>query len=360
MWKMATTMVFDLLLISSISYSQNQNSPFHFEIRQIQKDIYLAFRPDPLRFIVEGNCTIIVNEDDVVVVDASGSPQGARQIISEIKKITDKPVKYLVNTHGHGDHTIGNYEFAKAFPGLMIISHPGTRDYLTASTGGINYVKDIAADINSRIDYMNEEIKKVEEEKYPGFGKVVANLKQYRDYDLPLRQETYKKVIITPPNLTFQDSLTLFCGDREIRLIHIGKGDTASDVWVYLPKERILCSADAIVHPIPYGFSRFGLEWIETLRKARSLDFNTLVPGHGEVQKGKDYMDLYILLLESIHDQIAQGIKEGDTKDQVINGIDIKDIEMEFTGGDALLRYYFSSYFKKPQFDRMYDEMKGN
>ena len=338
---------------------EEHQSPFHFEFMKIQEDVFLAYRPEPLRYLVEGNCTIIINDDDVVVVDATGSPQGARQIIREIKKLTDKPVKYLINTHGHGDHTIGNTEFLNAFPGIDIIAHPETRNYLTAEQGRINYVKDIAGSIDSRIDYMNAEIQKVKAEAYPGYEKVVANLVQYRDHDLPLRQETYKQVIITPPNITFEDRMILHSGDREIQLLHLGKGDTAGDVWVYLPREKILCSGDAVVNPVPYGFSRHGIEWLQTLKKAADLDFTTLIPGHGEVQKDKEYLKLYITLLEEISVQINKSIASGLTKEETINNINILEIEERFTKEDALLRYYFNAYFKEPHFDRVYDLIKN-
>jgi glyoxylase-like metal-dependent hydrolase (beta-lactamase superfamily II) len=308
---------------------------------------------------VEGNCTIIINDDDVVVVDATGSPQGARQIIKEIKKLTDKPVRYLINTHGHGDHTIGNTEFLKAFPGINIIAHPETRNYLTAKEKRINYVKDIANSIDSRINYMNAEIQKVKEEAYPGYEKVIANLEQYRDHDLPLRQETYKEVIITPPNVTFEDRVILHSGDREIHLLHPGKGDTAGDVWVYLPHEKVLCSGDAVVHPVPYGFSRHGIEWLQTLRKVAELDFTTLIPGHGEVQRDKEYLKLYITLLEEVSAQINKSIESGLTKEETIKKININEIEERFTKGDALRRYYFNEYFKEPHFDRIYDLIKN-
>ena len=207
---------------------------------------------------------------------------------------------------------------------------------------------------------MNSEIQKVKKEAYPGYEKVIDNLKQYRDLDLPLRQETYKKVIITPPNITFEENMILYCGNREIHLMHLGKGDTAGDVWVYLPNEKILCSGDAIVNPIPYGFTRHGVEWLETLKKARNLDFNILIPGHGEIKTGKKYLNLYITLLEEIASQVKKGIALGLTKEETIKSINIDEIENEFTNGDALLRYYFNSYFKEPHFDRVYHLIRNN
>lgn len=350
-----------LLSLGTNCFSQSKEkyeSPFHFKIEKIQEDIYFAYRPEPLRYLVEGNSTIIINEDNVLVVDATGSPEGAQQIIDEIKKITAKPVKFLINTHGHGDHTIGNTEFAKAFPGITIISHPETRNYLTTKQGGINYFKDIAKSIDSRVEYINSEIKKVTEEAYPGYEAVVKNLEQYRDHDLLIRQKTYQTVTITPPNLTFENKMVLYMGKREVHLIQLGNGDTPGDIWVYLPNEKILCSGDAIVHPIPYGFSKHGVEWLETLKKAAGIDFEILIPGHGQVQKEKVYLNLYITLLEEVANQIEKSIIAGFNKEETIKKIDISAIEKKFTNGDALNRYYFDAYFKTPHFDRVFDLIK--
>lgn len=353
------SILFLLLGTNSIAQSQEKyQSPYYFKIEKIQDGIYFAYRPEPLRYLVEGNSTIIINENDVLVIDATGSPQGALQIIEEIKKITTKPVKFLINTHGHGDHTIGNTEFIKAFPEITIISHPETRNYLTAKQGGINYFKDIAKSIDSRVEYINVEIQKVIEEAYPGYEAVVKNLEQYRDHDLPVRQKTYQNVTITPPNQTFENKMILYLGNREIQLIHLGNGDTPGDIWVYLPNEKILCSGDAIVHPIPYGFSKQGVEWLETLKKAAGIDFEILIPGHGQVQKGKEYLNLYITLLEEVANQIEKIIIAGFNKEETIKKIDISAIEKKFTNGDALNRYYFDAYFKTPHFDRVFDLIK--
>ncbi|MEK7856557.1 MAG: MBL fold metallo-hydrolase [Acidobacteriota bacterium] len=108
----------------------------------------MAFAQILWRFWVEGNVVIIINERDLVVVDASGAPLSARNVITEIRKLTKKPVSYLINTHGHGDHTIGNQEYRKAFPNIETVGHEKTAEYIAGS--GFNYVDDIAKSTESR------------------------------------------------------------------------------------------------------------------------------------------------------------------------------------------------------------------
>ncbi len=132
--------VFYLLSSGLLCNAQSKNSNLYdFVIRKVKENIYVASRPEPLRYFVEGNVTIIINEQDVVVVDAGGSPLSARHIIREIKKLTPKPVSYVINTHDHVDHTLGNQEFVKAFPGVEIISHAKTRENL--DTDGRKYCR---------------------------------------------------------------------------------------------------------------------------------------------------------------------------------------------------------------------------
>lgn len=106
---------------------------FAIKIQKVKEGVYLAYRPEPLRPYVEGNVTVIVNERDVVLVDAGGSPSTARRVIAELKRLTPNPVSLIVYTHIHRDHRFGTQEYVKAFPGIEIISHPAIRDIVAGS-----------------------------------------------------------------------------------------------------------------------------------------------------------------------------------------------------------------------------------
>ena len=99
------------------SFGQNK-LPEHrdYQFNKIGEGIYVASTPNPYTWPVQGNVTIIINDKDVIVVDATGSVPAAQSIIAEIEKLTNKPVRYLVTTHFHDDHNYANSEFLKAFP----------------------------------------------------------------------------------------------------------------------------------------------------------------------------------------------------------------------------------------------------
>jgi glyoxylase-like metal-dependent hydrolase (beta-lactamase superfamily II) len=97
----------------------------------------------------------------------------------------------------------------------------------------------------------------------------------------------------TPPTVTLTDHMTLFRGDREIRLLYLGRGHTGGDVVVYLPKERVLCTGDLLVNQIANLIDGYVNEWPATLEKLRPIDFVDVIPGHGEVFKGKERIDWF-------------------------------------------------------------------
>src|SRR5262245_49232273 len=162
------------LLISPLLCNAQRKSSNLYEvaIRKVKQDIYVAYRLEPLRYFVEGNVTIIINEADVVVVDAGGSPLAARHIIREIKKLTPKPVRYLINTHDHVDHTLGNQEFLRTYSGVEIISHAKTRENL--DTAGRKYVADTIKDFATKEARAEELFKRLRDQNLPGNDHVIA------------------------------------------------------------------------------------------------------------------------------------------------------------------------------------------
>ncbi len=350
-----------VVMITVDVHAQGSNSPWALQFRQVTGDVYVAYRPEPLRFIVEGNVTIIINEDDVVVVDGSGAPVAARQVIAYIRELTDNPVEVLINTHGHGDHTLGNQEYVRAFPGVEIIARPETRDYMTG-TGyppgtGIDYVRQIARSTDSRKEAGFAEIARLTAEGVAENDTVIALLRQYYEHDLDLRQQAYRTVTLTPPTITFGDRLVLHRSFRDIEVRYLGPGDTKGDAIVYLPDDGIVITGDMVVHPIPYGFSRHPLEWIQTLDALATLDFELLIPGHGEVQRGKTYLDQVRDLLRSVQAQVRQGIEEGADREGIPGHVNLDQHRDRFAGDDPVLRYFFKEYFSDPNTRRTFDAM---
>ena len=203
---------------------------------QVAPDVYAALGNGTIE--PRDTAGVIINADDVLLVDTNITPEATRRLVNDIKTLTPKPIRYVVNTHWHYDHADGNQIFG---PEVTIIGHENAR---TAILSG------------------------------------------------------------TPPTLTFENHLTVFRGDREIRLIHPGRGYSDTDVLVYLPKEKLIFTGDFFEGPVT-GALNFGFhdEWANNLEKLKALDYETTIPGHGEPFKGKERIDDFQAFLRDLWNQ---------------------------------------------------------
>jgi cyclase len=240
-----------------------------FEFTEIVPGVYQAMGVGDL--VVGSNSAVVVNDDDVLLVDSHITPAAATELLAELRRITDKPVRYVANTHWHFDHVHGNQVYP---PDVEIIGHEATREVIASggSVSGRSYESFIGAlpaqiaAMEATLDTMTDATARAELE---------AALERQRTYYAQTRE-----VVPTPPNVTLSQRMTLFRG-REIEFLFFGRGHTNGDVVVYLPDDRVLISGDLITAGIPYMGDGFVDEWPDTLEHLKSLDFDWIVPGHG-------------------------------------------------------------------------------
>lgn len=269
-------------------------------VTQIADGVYTIRHPDAPDEFPQGNTTVIIGDDAVLVVDSCYLPSSAREDIAQIAQWTAKPVRYLVNTHWHYDHTMGNGTYAAAFPQLDIVAHTETRNQIRGYNPGWfeRYAKRTALAQKELADGIDAEGKPLAEARRAELQKALAG-------NLPVLAE-FSAIKDRAPNLSFNREMTIGLGNREVRLIHLGRGNTAGDIVVFLPRERILVAGDLLDHPVPYLGGGYPVDQVDTLQKLLQLDAAVTIPGHGDVLRGEAGLAHARLLRDFLSEVVAQ------------------------------------------------------
>ena len=296
---MRRTSLFVLLLcLLSVSVAHSEDL---FDIKPMADGVYAAIAKPAYK--INCNAAIILLGDSVLVVDTHSKPSAARALIEQIKKITNKPVRYVVNTHFHWDHYQGNQAYPSSWPaGVEIISSRATRENIEHR--GIPRVKYEIATMPKEIEQLKSELAAAADPKQK--EALRTNLQQAESYLAELWS-----MQITLPTLTFDRSLILYRPTRTVQILWLGNADTNGDVWVYLPKETILICGDALHRWTPFMGDSYPFDWIQTLDAVEKLDFDQALGGHGDVMHGKQTFELWKAYFRDLLDDTARIYGDG-------------------------------------------------
>ena len=207
------------------------------------------------------NAGFVIGDKGVLIIDSLRVPSFAKELLSDIKRITNKPVTHVIDTHSHWDHSWGN----EVFPDATIIGHQNCYNEMIDIEWNSAWRRSVIADA------------------------------------APWSDEA-SSVNITPPNLTYTTSMRLYFGQREIALHHLGRAHTSGDTFIHLPKERLLFTGDvAQSKGVPYFGDCYPEDWPLTDSNMLELDVERFTAGHGPV-------GIYAHLIEA-RDFIHQLIK---------------------------------------------------
>lgn len=201
-----------------------------------------------------GNVGVRVTDEGVILVDDK-FPRNFARIQELVGEVTDRPVRYVLNTHHHGDHVGGNVEYIEI---AEIIAHQNARDNMVRGDQG------------------------------------------------------------APPRVVFNDQTAVYLGGVEVRAFHLGRGHTNGDAVIYFPDLRTVHGGDLLHGTAPFiDYANGGTSrgWVSTLNNLLTLDFDTAIPGHGEVMSRDDVLD-FRNQMESVRERMAELIREGVERDQ--------------------------------------------
>ena len=232
-----------------------------------------------------GNITAISGRDGILVVDSFSTLVDARKARELIERFSHKPIRFLLNTHYHYDHTFGNQVFADA----VIIAHGNCARRTSEQYAGR---AEQYADAGQRVKQLEEEFRKAVEQD----SERAKDVKEKLDQERRITQ-LYDGFELTPASLTCEAPMEINFGDRVVRLIPVSPAHTDGDYVVHSSSDNLLVTGDLVFHHMfPYIDVNAGADveaWIASLQKLYDIcdRDTTVVPGHGEIGDRKAIAD---------------------------------------------------------------------
>jgi cyclase len=327
-------------------------------VQTIAPGVYAVLRTTPPGLVLDANAVFIVNDSDVVVVDTNATPGSARESLAALRLITGKPVRAVVNTHWHDDHMLGNQLYRQAFPEAEFIAH-------AAVTAGLTQTADASRrQLLERAPRMLAELQiALDQGKSLGGGAITEDERaSYLSDSWAIDQYMAQApgATIVPPTRAVRDRLTLTRGARRIDIRVLGRGHSAGDLVVHLPRERIVVAGDLVAWPAPLlGTGSFPGEYAATLQKLTALDPAIIVPGHGPVMRDTAHVRLTVRLLQALKTRVAASVARGETLEETRRAVRLDDFRREFARDSSLFGFLFESYVLSSGIPAAYREAKG-
>jgi cyclase len=270
-WVTIFTTLFSFLFVRPLP-AQDLGPGFH----KVKDGIYV-YAPDQ----TTTTCSIVVTQEGVVMIDSCNSPLASRKVFDAVNKLTDKPIRFLVDTEVHNDHTWNHYVFS---PPATVINHEGAGEGMKKGLDPKRIAR-LAAES-------------------PEMAAIVKNYK------------------FIPPHIEYKDRMTINLGERTFELIYLKNVHSEADTAIWLPKERVLFAASAanvrtMINLRPHVTIPDVLAGYKLMK---SLNPEVVIPGHGPPSTTKifdEYEGFYTLLLKRVGDMATEGKSLDEIKKQL-------------------------------------------
>jgi glyoxylase-like metal-dependent hydrolase (beta-lactamase superfamily II) len=262
-----------------------QGAEVRHRMTKITESIYRADAPGTPG--INSTSWVFINDRDVLVTDSEGSPASARSLLAGIASITDKPVRYLVDTHFHIDHAYGNAALPAS---VQVIGSEFTHKMLVGPEArqGVTF-KNFTDPIPGRIDALTKQIAAETDpaKKTTLQGQLASQQATLAVYsgDFPLQ----------PPNLTVKQAMSVWSGVKEFQILYLGRAHTGGDLVIYVPSEKAVASGDILFKAtVGWQGDAFPNEHPATLDALKKLEIEWVLPGHGDHIQGRANIDTAI------------------------------------------------------------------
>ena len=285
-----------------------------FTIEKVADSVYAAIAKPQI--LTNCNAVIFVLSRDVLVVDAHSKPSAAAALLAQIKKeVTDKPVRYLVNSHFHWDHTQGDAAYKAANAKMEIIASDVTKQLMGQI--GRDRLKESLASVPGMIDTLRARLAQARTAQDRDWAN--EQLRQLQAY-----QEEMKSYPLELPTVTFAKTHAIQDSAGDLHIEFHGRAHTAGDIQVFSPSKKAVAAGDTIIGFLPNLNDGYPRPWPKTIDSVAELKFDHLVGGHGPVQQGRARMGQFRNYIEDLTARVEKAKKAG---------VPLTDLQKQITAG---------------------------
>lgn len=334
------------------------SDPFEMQWRELDPGVWVGVRPVSYRTPVMTNTTVVIGTKSVLVFDAGGLAIQGERLVEKVAELTDRPVTHIAISHWHGDHSMGDYKVLEKYPDAEVTSHEFTARVFRSPLADRVEPRDRKAEEEYR-----QRVQKTLDTGVRSDGSpVTPSMRAFYETalrDLGFVSEEITRREITHPTTMMTDRVVIDLGGRSVELRHIAPGNTKGDMFLWLPKERILATGDIVVRPTPYGFFSYPKSWAGVLRELKGFGARYIVPGHGDILTDTSYLDLLAETMDLVAAQVDAAVAAGKSLDEARAALDWSAVEQRFTGDDAMLALIFNLWFRTPIVEAQYNLATG-
>jgi cyclase len=333
---------------SLLAFSSLATAADEFSITKLGDRVFAVVRNDPPGFAVESNSGFIECRDHLVVVDTQSNEGTTRRVLEAIRKQSKKPVRYVINTHWHDDHIVGNRIYREAFPEVRFVAHQESLVYLPGE-GQKNRDR-----FHRAIPDALAGLKTTLQSGKTGTGQpLTAEQRASLASDIHLAEgymtvpDDFAPVLADLPIGAKHQIRDPGCA---IDILPLGNAHTTGDLVVHVPDARVVFVGDMIGWPVPLvGADQSRVrEWAGTLKRVRDLGAKAIVPGHGPVMRDYKHLDRIAALMTTITQRVDEARARTESLDAARGLIDLADMRRQFAGDSLVHATLFDAYVAGP------------
>jgi cyclase len=296
-----------------------------FDLEKAADGVYFARAR--AQAMINCNGAVFVRSKDVVVVDAHSKPSAAASLVAQIRReVTDKPVRYVVNTHFHWDHMQGDHAYAHTGSKVDFVASNATKKLMSELS--VARMKESLEQIPLQIEKMRKRAESSTSSAEKEF--CAGQIRQLEAYQAEMKDFTLEL-----PTITFDDSYVLRDPAFDLQVEFHGHAHTAGDVFVLCPQRRAIATGDASHGWVPNLGDGYPRDWPATIDKVMKADFKYVLGGHGPMQSDRVVMTNQRNYIEELTAKVEEGRRGGLTVEEMQKRFTVESLRSLQSNGYA-------------------------